>query len=104
MQVLESEIERKCTTIAAKHRCILLKVEKRKGWPDRILMCPNGQMAWLEFKRPGEMPTKFQEHIHQELRAMNFRVYVVDNYSEFMTALLLLKGLDHPPGSPLTTK
>jgi hypothetical protein len=50
------------------------------------------------------MPTKFQEHIHMELRAMNFRVYVVDNYSEFMTALLLLKGLDHPPGSPLTTK
>jgi len=61
-------------------------------------------MAWIEFKRPGEKPTKFQEHIHEVLRSMNFRVYVVENYSEFLQALVYLKGLGRPLGSPLTTK
>lgn len=100
MQVLESEIERKCKTIAEKHECILLKVEKRKGWPDRILLAPNGQMSWIEFKRPGEDPTTFQKEIHQQLVKMNFRVYVVENYSQFMGTILLLKALDLPNGSP----
>jgi len=104
VQVLETALERGCVTVAEKHKCLLVKVEKRKGWPDRILLCPNGQMAWIEFKRPGEKPTKFQEHIHEVLRSMNFRVYVVDNYSEFLEALTYLKGLDHPPGFPSTIR
>jgi hypothetical protein len=61
-------------------------------------------MAWVEFKRPGEAPTKMQEHIHQELRRMNFRVYVVENYSEFLSTVIYLKGLGLPNGSPSTTK
>jgi hypothetical protein len=106
MQVLalEGEFEKKCRAIAEKHECILLKVEKRKGWPDRLLLCPNGQMAWMEFKRVGEKPTAFQEHIHETLRRMNFRVYVVENYSQFLTALLHLKGLGLLLGSPSTIK
>jgi hypothetical protein len=104
LQVLETQIERNCVGIAEKHECLLVKVEKRKGWPDRILLCPNGQMAWIEFKRPGEKPTAFQEHIHETLRRMNFRVYVVENYSQFLTNLLHLKGLGLLLGSPSTIK
>jgi len=107
MQVLgqtERVIEQKCREIAEKHLCLLVKIEKRKGWPDRMLLAPNGQMAWMEFKRPGEAPTKMQEHIHQELRRMNFRVYVVENYSEFLSTVTYLKGLDRPSGSLLITK
>jgi len=102
--VRESAIEQRCKTIAEKHGCFLLKVEKRKGWPDRMLLCPNGMMAWIEFKRPGENLSKFQEHIHDQLTLMHFRVHTVDNYSEFLTALLYLKGLVPPNGSLSTTK
>jgi hypothetical protein len=107
MQVLiptERVFEQKCREIAEKQQCILLKVEKRKGWPDRMLLAPNGQMAWVELKRPGENPTKFQEHIHEMLRSMNFRVHVVENYSQFMAALVSLKALARPSGSPSIIK
>jgi hypothetical protein len=102
--VRESVIEQKCKAIAEKHKCFLLKVEKRKGWPDRMLLAPNGQMAWVEFKRPGEAPTKMQEHIHDLLRQMNFRVYVAENYSEFLSIVTSLKALDLPNGSPSITR
>lgn len=107
MQVLkqsETVIEQRCRIIAEKHGCILLKIEKRKGYPDRQLLAPNGRMAFMEFKRPGEKPTAFQAHIHQELRSMNFIVYVVDNYSQFLEALLRLKALAPLNGSQSTTK
>jgi hypothetical protein len=35
---------------------------------------------------------------------MNFRVYVVENYSQFLTNLLHLKGLGLLLGSPSTIK
>ena len=100
----ERVFEQKCREIAEKQQCILLKVEKRKGWPDRILLAPNGQMAWMELKRPGEKPTKMQEHIHEVLRSMNFRVHVVENYSEFLQIVISLKALARPNGSPSITK
>ena len=104
MQILESELERKCTVEAEKHECLLVKMQKKMGWPDRILLCPNGQMAWIEFKREGEKTRKYQEYIHQVLRKMNFRVYVVDTFSQFQTLLRFLMDLGRPNGSPSTTK
>jgi VRR-NUC domain len=101
LKPLESEIERRCKTIAEKHQCILLKVEKRKGWPDRILLAPTGRLSWVEFKRPGERLMPMQEIVHQQLRAMRFRVETVDNYLTFLT---LLQDLCNQFGPPLPIK
>lgn len=94
MQVLESVIEHKCRQIAEKHKCILLKIEKRRGWPDRLLLAPNGKSMFIEFKKLGEEPMPFQLYIHQQLRQMNHTVAVVDTYLKFMEALQLLKASD----------
>jgi hypothetical protein len=101
---LESQIERKCVESSERHGCLLIKIEKRLGWPDRVLLAPNGKMVWVEFKRVGEDPRKIQTHIHQMLRGMNFEVRVVDSHLQFLAILQLLLGSPPLSGSPLTTK
>jgi len=47
------------------------------GVPDRIFISPRG-IFFVEFKAPGKVPTKLQEHIHKILRGHGAKVYVVD--------------------------
>lgn len=49
------------------------------GYPDRIVLLPKGQIAWAEMKSTGKKPTKIQTRRHAELRAMGFKVYVIDS-------------------------
>jgi hypothetical protein len=100
---LESSIERKCVTIARKHGCLLLKIEKQRGWPDRILLAPSGQICFIEFKKPGESLMPLQKHIQQELRLMNFMSEEVDNFSLFLQLVQRLKASSLNPGTPSHT-
>lgn len=103
MPVLESEIEKTCVKIAEKHGCLLLKLEKRRGWPDRLLLASNGRSMFIEFKRPGESLMPMQKHIQQTLRAMRHSSEEVDNYSLFLTLLLALKDSSPLYGHPNPT-
>ena len=38
---------------------------------------------FVEFKRPGKKPTALQEAWHRKLRALGFKVEVIDNVSDF---------------------
>ena len=38
------------------------------GYPDRILIFPDGAIVWAEIKSKGENPTKLQSHRMQTLR------------------------------------
>lgn len=49
------------------------------GVPDRIILMPKGVIAFVEVKAPGETPRKIQLKRHRQLRALGFRVYVLDN-------------------------
>lgn len=52
------------------------------GWdgvPDRIVLFAGGRMAFVEVKRPGEKPRPLQLRRHQQLRALGFAVYVLDD-------------------------
>lgn len=49
------------------------------GMPDRILLMPRGRMAFVEVKAPGQKPRPLQLAIHRTLRALGFRVYVLDD-------------------------
>ena len=91
MPILESDIERKCVNIAERHGCILLKIEKRMGWADRILLTPNGKIMFIEFKKPGNSLMPMQKHIQQMVRTMGFSYEEVDNFSLFLTLLTRLK-------------
>ena len=48
------------------------------GVPDRIAMFPNGKIAFVEVKAPGEKPRPLQRARHELLRKLGFRVYVLD--------------------------
>ena len=50
------------------------------GVPDRIVMLPCGKIAFVELKTTGKKPRAIQIKRHEELRALGFKVYVVDSY------------------------
>lgn len=49
------------------------------GMPDRIVLLPHGRMAFVEVKAPGEKPRPLQKSRHELLKALDFRVYVLDS-------------------------
>ena len=52
------------------------------GWPDRIVLMPDGKMGFVEVKAPGEVPRKIQIRRHKKLRMLGFKVYVLDSLAE----------------------
>ena len=49
------------------------------GVPDRLLLFMGGKAAFCEVKAPGQKPRPLQVHRIEQLRALGFRVYVVDS-------------------------
>lgn len=49
------------------------------GMPDRIVLLPDGRMAFVEVKAPGERPRPLQVSRHELLRSLGYRVYVLDS-------------------------
>ena len=48
------------------------------GVPDRIVMFPDGKIAFVEVKALGQKPRPLQTARHELLRKLGFRVYVLD--------------------------
>lgn len=48
------------------------------GVPDRIVLLPGGHMAFAELKAPGRKPRPLQVVRSEQLRALGFKVYVID--------------------------
>lgn len=59
-----------------------------RGFPDRIVLLPGGAIAFAELKAPGEKPTLIQRRVHERLRALGFRVEVLDS-KESVTGFIL---------------
>ena len=49
------------------------------GMPDRIVLLPDGHMAFVEVKAPGKKPRPLQQVRHILLRRLGFKVYILDN-------------------------
>lgn len=49
------------------------------GVPDRLLLLPNGCMAFAELKAPGKQLRPLQKRRKRQLEALGFRVFVIDN-------------------------
>lgn len=101
VQVLESEIERACVKLAKEHRCILLKIQKVRGWPDRLLLAPNGKALFLEFKAPGLTLRPLQAHFIAVLNQMGHPAQMVSSVEQFKQCLTDLLA---QPGNRTGTK
>ena len=49
------------------------------GWPDRIVLFPGGRIGFVEVKAPGKKPRMIQVYRAEQLRALGFRCYVLDD-------------------------
>jgi hypothetical protein len=79
--LLERDLERYFTQQCKKLGLLTLKLHVRfsRGWPDRIVPLNNGQVLWIELKRPGGKTSALQDQVHTKLRNLNHDVYVLDS-------------------------
>lgn len=59
--------------------CIKLLCDQLTGLPDRLCLFPNHKIAFVEVKTTGQKPRRIQTYIHKKLRALGFRVEVIDS-------------------------
>ncbi len=60
------------------------------GWdgvPDRIVLFPSGQMAFVELKSPGKMMRPLQVRRKEQLESLGFRVFCVDGAEQIKEVL-----------------
>lgn len=79
--MLEKDIERKLVVEVKRlgGLCIKINSASMNGLPDRIILLPDGKVAWCELKAPGKKPRQLQLKRHRQLRQLGCKVYVVDN-------------------------
>ena len=80
----EKQIERKLVTEVKKCGGIALKLVSPSfdGMPDRLVLIPDGRIAFVELKAPSKKPRPLQLMRHRLLRELGFRVYVIDSIEE----------------------
>lgn len=82
MKVINSEkvIERKLVEAVKANggMCIKLLCDNLLGLPDRMVLMPHSKIAFVELKTTGRKPRRIQVFMHKKLRALGFRVDVID--------------------------
>ena len=90
--MVESEklVERKLVELTKINNgmCIKLLCNHILGLPDRLCLFPGGKLAFVELKTTGEKPKRIQIFMHKKLRALGFRVEVIDTVEELLTLLM----------------
>jgi len=80
----ERDVERKLLK-AVKHNggvCWKFTSPGTAGVPDRIILIPEGRLAFVEVKAPGETPRPLQLSRHRLIRQLGFKVFVLDNTAD----------------------
>ena len=55
------------------------------GWagaPDRLVLLPDGHMAFVELKAPGKKARPLQVKRKRQLERLGFRVYIIDGVEQ----------------------
>lgn len=80
----EKEIEKKLTLEVKKRGGLAVKFVSQgfDGMPDRIVLIPEGKIAFVEVKAPGKHPRPLQMARHKLLRGLGFLVFVLDDESQ----------------------
>lgn len=82
--MLEKQIENKLTLMVKKVGGIAVKFVSPSltGIPDRLVLLPDGVIAFVELKAPGKSPRPLQLSRHRLLRSLGFKVYVIDDVGQ----------------------
>ena len=75
-KALEAELRERCKALG--WMCIKLTSQYQRGLPDRLILMPGGRVCFVEIKTTGKKPTALQRVTHERLRALGYRVEVVD--------------------------
>ena len=77
-----------------------------KGLPDRMILCQGGYVGFAEIKTTGKKPTKIQTYIHEKLRALGFKVFIIDDLESRDAAISFflrnVKEINNVPGKGLS--
>lgn len=94
MTQLEKDLEQRCRTIAERLGGMLLKLEckNEKGWPDRTLIL-NGEVSFLEFKKPGGRLSPHQIRMRRRLGEAKTPVDVVPSIEKFRIVVKALHDI-----------
>ena len=76
----EKVVERKLVELVKMNggMCIKLLCDQLIGLPDRMCLFPGHKMVFVELKTTGRKPKHIQMYMHNKLRALGFRVEVID--------------------------
>ena len=82
--MLEKQIEHKLGLMVKRRGGIALKFVSPSfaGMPDRLVLLPDGYIAFVELKAPGKKPRPLQVSRHGLLRHLGFKVYVLDDMNQ----------------------
>lgn len=64
------------------YKALKFEVHGMKGAPDRIILGPEGQICFIEFKQPGGRVSHHQTHFIRMLLALGHRASIQDNWKE----------------------
>lgn len=64
------------------------------GMPDRLVLLPEGKIAFVEVKAPGMKPRPLQEARHGLLRQLGFKVYVLADEKQIQEMISEILGGD----------
>lgn len=76
----EKVIERKLVELVKINggMCIKLLCDQLIGLPDRMCLFPGHRIVFVELKTTGQKPKRIQLYMHNKLKALGFRVEVID--------------------------
>lgn len=76
----EKDIERRLVELVKINNgmCIKLLCDQLTGLPDRMCLFPGHRIIFVELKTTGRKPKRIQVYIHNKLKALGFRVEVID--------------------------
>ena len=52
------------------------------GWPDRLVLLPDGKFGLVEVKAPGKKPRALQVSRHKLLAKLGFPIYILDGVEQ----------------------
>jgi len=88
----EINIEQSCVKWTKDRGGMLIKQTAFKGCPDRLLICPGGNMVFIEFKDPKGHASKLQEYYIKKLNKMGVDTYICRSLDEFKEIYFLKVG------------
>lgn len=72
--------------------CLKFTSPGTDGVPDRIILLPNGRMAFAETKAPGRELRPLQKIRKRQLERLGFKVYVVDDVMQIQKVIDKIGG------------